>query len=216
MLNTRQIKDRSTAIRNTIKAIIAQLDRWAVDQQGLERRRAEANARYPRGLSDRQDIAQHRARTALQTQDLRDPPCDLCGSTVHLSDECDRIERVNPHNISEDPSIGIHRAIVHRLYLQSCDLYRLVHPRFYPGPLVGDSTEDIYPVPLTGPDYLQIAISKAVEDFQVVPGFRPDDIRGQRPGCSSIALLYYSKAFPLTFGDFCCRIGDRIEELAVE
>jgi hypothetical protein len=215
MLNNRQLQDRSTAIRNTIKAIIAQLDRWAVDQRGLERRRTEANSRYPRGFSDRQDIAQHRARTALNTQDLRDPPCDLCGSTLHLSDECDRIERKNS-SVSEAPSTGIHRAIVHRLYLQACDLYRLVHPRFYPGPHVTQSTDDNYPVPPTGPDYLQLAISQAVEDFQVVPGFRPDDIRNQRPGCSSIAQLYYSKAFPLSFGDFCCRIGDHIEELVTE
>jgi hypothetical protein len=172
----------------------------------------EANANYPRGLADRQDIAQFRARSALRTQGICDPPCQLCESTHHLSDECDYIAR-ETHAISEDATTSIHHAIIHRLYLQTYDLYKLAHPRFFPGDQ--ETTSEIYPASLPDyhDDYLDIAISLAVEDFRVLPGFRPDDIRNQHAGCSPIIQLYYSKAFPITFGDSCYRIADSVETL---
>jgi hypothetical protein len=176
----------------------------------LATRRKAATASYPRGLTDRQDIARHRACAALGTQALRDPPCDLCGSLLHLSDECDFIERDACQLLDvapEDPAIGIHRAIVHRLYLEACNLYQLIYPLFYPG---CRSTPAAVPT-LVGPDYLQLAISHAVDDFLVIPGFCSIDIRHQRPGYCLVAQLYYSKVFPLTFGDFCCQIADRID-----
>jgi hypothetical protein len=204
MDNNRSINSRTRIIRDSIKSIIAQLDRWEEDRQTRERRRKEANVKYPNGLADRQAIARFRAKNALGTQKLSDPPCDRCGSNIHLTDECDIVaQEVGQRDFKEeDPSVGIHRAIVHRLYLQACDLYRLLYPSFYPDP-----------IPLVaGPDYLSLAISQAVDDFRLLPGFRPADVRHQRSSCSSVAQLYYSKVFPISFGDFCVRIADSLEE----
>jgi hypothetical protein len=64
-----------------------------------------------------------------------------------------------------------------------------------------------------GTDYQEIAISGAFEDFRVLPGFRPDEIRKQSPACTPIVQLYYRKAFPLHFGAFYSLIAERIEEL---
>jgi hypothetical protein len=213
MLTSRQVQDKSAAIRNTIKAIVAQLDSWTSDQRDLETRRRTASASFPRGLTDRRDTAQHRARTAIGTHNLQDPPCELCGSTLHLSDECDLLEREPAEQVTsqttalirEDPATSIHRAIVHRLYLEACTLYKLVYPCFYSNQATtGESP--------ASPDYLALAISQAVDDFRVIPGFCPIDIRNQRPGCCLIAQLYYSKAFSITFSEFCCRIADCLKE----
>jgi hypothetical protein len=84
---------------------------------------------------------------------------------------CYPVQQVSSQ-ISEDPSLGIYQAIIHHLYLQTCDLYRLPHPRFYPGPQTkAIKTEEVYPSPLTGPVYRSLAISAAVEEFRVIPGF---------------------------------------------
>jgi hypothetical protein len=208
-MDSQTIKYKTRSIRDTIKAIVAQLDHWETDQREQERRRITANASYPKGVTDRQALAQHRAKTSLHTQHLFDPPCDLCGSTVHLSSECDTATKEGPKALevtSENPAIGIHRAIVHRLYIQACDLYRLLYPRFYPGPSTIEDigVNELYSVneiftslPSSILDYLALAITKTVEDLRVLPGYSPDDIRHLRPGCSSITQLYYSKSFPI-------------------
>jgi hypothetical protein len=213
-MNRNVIKHKTQTIRDTIKSIVAQLDRWETDQRDLERRRTTANASYPKGIADRQALAVHRAQQSQQVLDfIKDPPCDWCDSTGHLTDECDHVVREpGLKSNSEDPATGIHRAIVHRLYLQTCDLYSLLYPRFYPGPRA--KPPDIQEKPV-GPDYLVLAISQAVEDFRVLPGFRPADIRNHRPGCSSITQLYYSKAFVINYGEFCDRVADSLEEFSV-
>jgi hypothetical protein len=117
-------------------------------------------------------LAQHRARTTLQTHGLQDPPCGICGSITHLTDECDLVEKEGrTQTTPEDPSLGIHRAILHRLYLQVCDLYRLSYPKHCPGtrPVVDSG-------PLK-PDYFQLGISQAVADLHLLPGIHPQDIR---------------------------------------
>jgi hypothetical protein len=55
-----------------------------------------------------------------------------------------------------------------------------------------------------------------MEDFHVLASFCPDNIRNQRAGCSPIIQRYYSKAFPITFGDFCYQIADSVETLLSE
>jgi hypothetical protein len=213
-MNKNVIQNKTQNIRATIKSIVAQLDRWETDQRDLERRRTTANASYPQGISDRRSLAAHRARDSQHTLDLIDPPCNWCDSTGHLTDECDQVAReTGLRSTSEDPAIGIHRAIVHRLYLQACDLYRILYPRFYPGPRIKPEVEETLPVPLTGPDYLVLAIDQAVADFRLVSGCRPTDIRDILPACSSITQLYYSKAFPISYGEFCWRVGDQVEQL---
>jgi hypothetical protein len=212
------IQYKTQTIRDTIKSIVAQLDRWETDQRALEKRCTSANASYPKGVIDRQALAIHRAQLSQRTSpDLTDPPCDWCDSTGHLSDECDRVARDSGLiSTSEDPAIGIHRAIVHRLYLQTCDLYCILYPRFYPGPKPKPETEEKLPVPFIGPDYLALAITQAAEDFRVLPGYRPSDIRNLRPGCSSVTQLYYSKAFVVSYSEFCSRVADSVEESYVE
>jgi hypothetical protein len=216
-MNKKVIQYKTRTIRDTIKSIIAQLDRWETDQRELERRRISANASYPKGLTDRQALAVHRAQQSQDTLELIDPPCDWCDSTSHLTGECDRIARDSGLiSTSEDPAIGIHRAIVHRLYLQTCDLYHILYPGFYPGPSPAKSeVEETLSIPLTGPNYLTLAVELAVEDFRVLPGFSPTDIRNQRPACSAITQLYYSKAFVISYGDFCIKVADSVEAFCV-
>jgi hypothetical protein len=155
------IRREQQSIRRSIKATIAQLDHWDNDQRELERRRTTANANYPNGVLDRKTLAQHRARVSQGTLDLLDPPCTLCSSRKHLTDECHLETRdgqvvTREESSLEDPANGIHRAIVHRLHSHACDLYHLLYPRFYPGAQETQKVtlEETQPVPQTGPDYL--------------------------------------------------------------
>ena len=118
-----------------------QLDSWDKDKEERDERRAAENARYPHGFQDRLALARFRARTSSIKANLAvGSSCEYCESTSHSTEECDRVSdedeleeeiKLSP---AEDPSTGIHRAIVHRLYLQTCDLYLLLYtPRFIRG-----------------------------------------------------------------------------------
>ena len=72
--------------------------------------------------------------------------------------------------------------------------------------------EEVSPVPLTGPDYLALAVIQTASDLLTIPGFEPRHIRRQGRVASSIAGLYFSKSFPITYGDFCHRVADFVEQ----
>jgi hypothetical protein len=213
---------RSRSLLSSVKATVGQLDSWDRDQAAQAIRRRAANSRFPGGFSDRQILTRFRLTPAT----LRCPSeaavepdfyCNFCDESGHSATECDnRFEEARVHEAAaEDPSRGIHRAIVHRLYLHACDLYRSLYPRFYPGPEERPSLpEDIYPVPLTGPDYLVLAIHQTASDLQGIPGFQACHARTPRrhPGTAAIAGLYYSKAFPISYTDFCCRVANKVEQ----
>jgi hypothetical protein len=61
------------------------------------------------------------------------------------------------------------------------------------------------------------SFSQAAQDYQALPGISPLMIReaNLHHSCSVVGHLYYSKAFPLTFSDFCNRIADCIAEVEV-
>jgi hypothetical protein len=219
------VNSKALSIRSSIKAAVAQLDQWDGLQIKQRQSRLASNARF-RSFDERLAISKHRAKQSFPFQ-VGDPVCDTCDSPFHSTVSCDvsdvldaleREEQLNSTSVAqvqvhEDPSSGIQRAIIHRIYLDACSLYRLLHPRFYPGvQLKQFEPPEVFPVPLSGPDYLAIAISQASSDFQSLPFVSSSDIRDQSASCSVIAQLYYSKAFPLTFGDFCERIADSVEE----
>jgi hypothetical protein len=87
MNNDRSNLRKTQIIRDSIKSIVGQLDHWEEDRQKRENRRKEANNKYPNGLANRQALAWFRAKNALGTRHLTDPPCSSCGSKLHLSDE---------------------------------------------------------------------------------------------------------------------------------
>jgi hypothetical protein len=219
-----RLKTEAKSIRSAIKATIIQLDSWDKDKEEGDKRRKAENARFPNGLQDRLNLARFRASTSGVKANLSaGSSCEYCESTLHSTEECEDTSDAEDSGDAgertsrEDPSTGIHRAIVHRLYLQSCDLYLLLYPRVYPGPPRNSSAQaESYPVPSTAPDYLALSLTQAVEDFRVTPGFSTSDIRRQREGCVSIALLYYSKAFPIHFDVFCHRVADQLESVKSE
>ena len=108
--------------------------------------------------------------------------CDRCESPFHLTEDCDitdTLEALEQEDqlestassqvpMHKDPSTGIHRAIIYRLYLNVCELYLNNHPRFYTGPKPPktEPQQVIYPAPLSGPDYLAIVVRQASTDFQ--------------------------------------------------
>jgi hypothetical protein len=73
------IRREQEVICRSIKATVAQLEYWDNDQRVQERRRNIANANYPKGVLDRQALAQHRARVSQGTLDL-----GPTRSTVHI------------------------------------------------------------------------------------------------------------------------------------
>ena len=185
---------RASQIRSNIKAAVAQLDSWTTNQRELRARRNHAIAERGGGRQGRERYAidaQVLARASQGTQLVRDPPCDICGLASHLSDECDRIAVVaSSETVFENPSTGIHRGIVHTVYSQAADLYRLLYPRFYPGPdeeVVPTQIAYLLPVPLTGPDYQQIAISRAVLFLLHSPHLRP--FSSSRSGSNLLGLI---------------------------
>jgi hypothetical protein len=120
-------------IRTNIKAAVGQLDSWTSSQTNQRLRRNTANASSG-GHRGRCVESRERAIASQGTQIIEDHPCGLCGSSGHLGDECDFIAVEASTRVAfEDPSAGIHRGIVHRVYTLSSELYRLHHPRFYPG-----------------------------------------------------------------------------------
>ena len=86
---------------------------------------------------------------------VEDSLCNLCGSSGHLGDECDFIAIKSSAQVAfEEALVGIHRSIVHRVYVLASDLYHLHYPRFfYPGQTVktlASSEASLLPVPLIG------------------------------------------------------------------
>lgn len=223
--STSAIQNKAVSLRSSIKAAVAQLDQWDDVQEKQRLSREAAKARFS-NFDERLAIAKYRAKKSFPSH-ASDPLCEHCESPFHSTDSCDilqtlealeRQDQVDSTSVAqlpstnEDASTGIHRAIIHRLYSNACDLYRILYPRFYPGPKPRKSEPEIlYPVPLSGPDYLAIAIHQASVDFQALP-VDTSDIRHQHASCSLITHLYYSKAFPLTFSEFCARIADSVDE----
>jgi hypothetical protein len=211
MPNDSLINNKAVSLRSSIKASVAQLDHWDALQAKQRDSCQAAKARF-RSFADRLAIAKYRAKQqSFPSKQPSDPLCDRCESPFHSTGNCDiydalealeredQLDSASVHQVSvhEDPSTGIYRAIVHRLCLKICELYRNSHPRFYPGPKPKktEPQEIVYPVPLSGPDYLTITVSQASADFQGIP-VHSSDIRKQRLSCLPIAHLYYSKAFP--------------------
>ena len=205
-------------IRTNIKASVAQLDSWNSSQADFRRRRVVVNASSG-GRRQRDIEARNRARTSQGTHLVEDPPCSLCGSSAHLGDECDYIAVEASSQASfEEPSAGIHRGVVHRVYLLAAELYRLHYPRFFPGPTLDTLLSPqayLLPVPLTGPDYQEISISQAVASL--VSSASPQNYRTvsflrQRFLVDAVAQPYHSLSFPLDYTSF----RDRIQELLSE
>jgi hypothetical protein len=213
--NSRRASKRASEIRTTLKSCLSQLDNWESSQTKLANHRAVSLVTLG-SQAERVREAQHRARTALGTHGLQEPPCQVCGCTNHLpSDECSLDEPEAPQSLSENPSDGIHRGILHRAYLGVCELYLLQHPRFFPGPVSEHQPSKeglVLPVPLTGPDYQAIAISQAAAELLIYPGFDLETKEHQTLGIIALAKFYYSKAFPLTFTIFVERVTDKFAE----
>jgi hypothetical protein len=206
-MNHRDKEGLARQIRSTIKAIVAQLDSWESDQFKFRVKRKAANA-LSGGLKQRLAVSRARACATQETDPNQDPPCDLCGSSIHLSDECDFIAVESNGSDFEEPSVGIHRGIIHRLYVQTIDLYRLLYPRFYPGPSEGvlaTTITETLPVPLTGPDYQAIGIAKAAKLLSTLEGNQVSSSPNIQRHCTLLdqaVLPFYSAAFPLDFITF--------------
>jgi hypothetical protein len=190
---------KASQIRSTIKSIVAQLDQWDENHRRLLHHSLIADETAG-GRAPRLALAQLRARTALGTQDLHDPPCKDCGAIGHLASEC-------KYSYTEEaPSTSIHRSIVHRLFAQVCDLYRLLYPTFCQG---GPTTLTSAPeaaqsslAPVTGPDYQEIAVSRAAQSLACIPGLNQEPESRRRTIVDASVYLFYSLAFPLEFSEF--------------
>ena len=221
-------KKTSTArqIRSSIKSIVAQLDAWDGDQRLLATRRTQANLDAG-GWKSKEQLAIARAKESLGTQELEDPPCNECGSTSHLTEECDDFysypvtgsPSLDRHQLG-NPSVDIHRGIVHRLYAKTCELYLCLYPRSYPerneGTIVVHAeSEEIYPqAEVSNSDYQSIAIREAATDlWQLRPSAVIINDRGREERIGYICRLYYSKAFPLDFLEFHELVVQALEEL---
>jgi hypothetical protein len=180
-------------IRRGIKATVGQLDRWESDQLALQQRRELANSRFPHGVKDR--LARHRAGSGKNGP----PCCDFCDASGHSSDSCQVSQDivVSSETESENPTTAIHRAVVHRLYLQACDLCRSSYPLFYLGAAgeesMGVPTKEEPAASLTCPDYVALSIDYAVEDFKASSGATPSDTRQQQSNGLSMVQLHCSR-----------------------
>ena len=223
-VNSSLINNKAASLRSNIKAAVAQLDQWDALQDKQRASRQAAKARF-RNFADRLAVAKYRAKQSFPSLPS-DPLCEHCESPFHLANDCDiadtlealeredQLESTSTSQVSthEDPSTGIHRSIVHRLYLNVCELYTVHHPRFYTGPTIPQTQPQvIYPVPLAGPDYLALAIVQAATDLQGIVD--SSDIRKHSISCSPICRLYYSKAFPISFSEFCHKIAKHLDEI---
>ena len=207
---------QATQIRSNIKAAVAQLDVWNFTQAEFQRRRVAANA-ISGGRRQRVSEAIHRAQVAQGTQFIEDPPCNFCGSSTHLGDECDFIAvETTEGGIFEEPSIGIHRSIVHRVYALASELYLLHYPRFYPGQsedTLASSEAYLLPVPLTGPDFQELALSQAVATLLAsssVGRYSLSPFLVQRAFVDSVAIPFHSAAFVLDYPSFRDAIQERL------
>jgi hypothetical protein len=194
-------EEGARCIRKSIIAGCKSLDSWEADYLLREEKRKKANARHANGFAGRLADARHVAKSAYpQSQGIEEvlDPTEVLQVRTH-----------------ENPSRGIHRAIIHKIYVEIGCLYKLSYPRFYPGrhDLLTRQGEEVLPVPLTGPDYLTLAVTESAGDLQASSGHRPSDIRSQRPDCLPILRLYFSKSFPITFSEFCSRVADQLEDL---
>lgn len=207
---------RNTATLGIIKATAGQIEGWDETHTRFETRRQAVTTGLPGGRSNAESIARFRARgTTSPTPDSGpDAHCIFCELAGHLTVTCPVGDTRGAREATvENPSTGIHRALIHRLYTEAGNLYRALYPRFYPGPEPqGPSPEPILSVQLTGPDYFDLSIIQAVEDFAGCQGIQPSDLRNYRSNCTPIVSLYYSKTFPVTFQDYCLLIADRLEE----
>jgi hypothetical protein len=212
-----RLDNEGQSIISRIKAAAAQLEDWHRSQTDQARRRQAANASYPGGFGDR--LERVRFRTLLDSA-FTSVYCNFCECDEHSTQDCQaRVGSSPSETVSlENPSLGIHRAIVHRLYLSACELYLHYHPRFYTGPIPRTHRPEVLPVPLSGPDYLVIAINQTASELQSVPGFISSDVRNahRRRRLSTVAAtiagLYYSKAFRIDFEEFCTRVADKVQE----
>jgi hypothetical protein len=197
-----------------------------------QRKKQEANNLQFASFEDHLRIAKYQAKLAFPSKP-GDPLCDNCESPFHsivITVTFSILSTLSVHLTSWNPlklklitlilqqKKTLNRGIIHRLYLATCSLYRLQHPRFYPGPQERVEPSQVFPVPLlTGPDYLRLAISQAAEDYQALPSVSPSTIRqANLHSCSVVGHLYYSKAFPLTFTDFCDRVADCVAAAEAE
>jgi hypothetical protein len=109
----------------------------------------------------------------------------------------------------------MHRAVVHRIYLQACDLCRSSYPLFYPGATgeesMGDPTKEVPAASLTCPDYFALSVDYAVEDFKASSGATPSDTRQQQSNGLLAVQLHCSKSFPVNFSEFSDLIVNRLE-----
>lgn len=199
-MNERRVASQATQIRSTIKSIVAQLDRWDQDQVQLARRRV-ASINAAGGREERQHLSRVRAQQVLGTTGLPEPPCEYCGEAypcTHLLNE--PTPRPLRTQTEEEVSTGVHRGIVHRLFAKSRELYKLSYPRFYPGPTGSDrDVPEVFPVPLTGPDYQRIAIRRAARQLSTLS---PPSSSFDRARVSSVLYQFYSEAFSLSFEEF--------------
>ena len=87
------------------------------------------------------------------------------------------------------------------------------NPRSYTGPKPPKIERQVlYPVPLSGRDYLAIALRQASSiDFKPST-MDSSKIRKHHISCSPIFCMYYIKAFLLSFGKFCHRLADYLDE----
>jgi hypothetical protein len=209
---------QATQIRTNIKAAVGQLDSWTSSQTNQRLRRNTANASSG-GFRGRCVESRERAIASQGTQIIEDHPCGLCGSSSHLGDECDFIAVEASSRVAfEDPSAGIHRGIVHRVYALSIELYRLHHPRFYPGPseeTLVRTEAYLLPVPLVGPDYQEIGIAQAVVSLvgsSSTRNYLTSSFLSQRSIVDAVAHSYHSAAFPLDYSSFRDRIQEELSE----
>jgi hypothetical protein len=215
---TSQEDKQAIQIRSNIKAAVGQLDSWTSSQTNHRLRRNAANASSG-GRRERCVESRKRAVASQGTQFIEDPPCDLCGSSGHLGDECDFIAVEASTRVAfEDPSAGIHRGIVHRVYSLASELYRLHYPRFYPGlseETIVRSEAYLLPVPLVGPDYQEIGITQAVGSLvgsSSTQNYLTTSFLSQRSIVDAVAQSFYSAAFPLDYSSFRDRIQEELSE----
>ena len=205
-MDLRNRNRQASKLRTNIKASVAQLDDWSSSQRNLRRRRKEAIA-FSGGRRQYLDEARSRACASQGTTSLQDPPCTICGSSIHLSDECEFIAVLsNAEDSFEDPSAGIHRGIIHRLYTHSAELYKLLYPNFFPGSLRSEPSPPealaIQSLPSL-PDYQEIGISRAVALLTTLSStLELNSFPQERALVDQIAQPFHSAAFPLDYSDF--------------
>jgi hypothetical protein len=215
----RREESRATQLRTNIKASIAQLDNWDSCQAEFRRQRNAANVSSG-GRRRRLIEARERAINSQGTHLVKDPPCSLCGSVVHLGEECDFIAVEGSNQVAfEDPSAGIHRGSVHRVCSLASELCRLLCPRFYPG-FVADTLPLpeglLLPVSFSpGIDYQELAIAQAVASLVKsisAQNYLTRSFLGQRAFVDVVGQPYHSASFPLDYTSFRDIIQERLSE----